>query len=107
VHISRPVVIHGTPFVEIAQYISLIGPGFEIPAHRRWNDAYLISALGSQEISVAVTPDGCVLSLLCQIYKLKLGFQESRRHHAWNGWDRILRRAVYNTHDYPNPSLPS
>lgn len=31
----------------------------ELPAHRLWSDQYLIKKLGSQPLSVAITPDGC------------------------------------------------
>lgn len=35
-----------------------------LPAHRRWTDAYLVEAIGDALISVALTPNGyCKLSI--------------------------------------------
>ena len=35
--------------------------GFKVPAQTLWTNDYLVENMGNQFISVAVTPDGCVV----------------------------------------------
>lgn len=52
--------------LEFSQMVALSRPvvfrsDASVPDARRWTAEYLAEALGEREVSVSVTPDGCVL----------------------------------------------
>lgn len=58
VHISRPVIIKGSHIVKPTYRLHLCLVGFKTPASTLWSNDYLVQKMGSQKISIAITPNG-------------------------------------------------